>query len=192
MSKTRIAVLISGNGSNLQALIEAAKMPDYPAEIALVISNKPDVFGLKRAEEASIKHLTIDHTDYDSRAAFDLALDNALIEHDIAFVCLAGFMRVLTEAFVEKWAGRMINIHPSLLPKYKGLNTHQRALDDGQAEHGCTVHWVSVGVDEGEIIAQESLEILPTDTADILQARVHALEHQLYPKALAIALQSQP
>lgn len=184
MPKTRVAVLISGHGSNLQALIDASGAPDYPAEIALVISNKPDAFGLTRATQAGIATRVLAHTDFPSREAFDAALHEALVEAKIEFVCLAGFMRVLSAGFVAQWAGRMINIHPSLLPKYKGLHTHQRALDAGEKTHGCTVHWVSAGVDEGALIGQASLEILSTDTAETLSARVHALEHPLYVRCL--------
>lgn len=188
MRKTRVVVLISGNGSNLQALIDAAKAPDYPAKIILVISNKADAYGLTRAKQAGIPTQVIAHMDYPDRATFDAALDAALTNAQAEFICLAGFMRVLTEGFVEKWAGRMVNIHPSLLPKFKGLNTHQRAMDAGETTHGCSVHWVSAGVDEGAVIAQKSLPVLPDDTAETLQQRVHALEHQLYPEALRHAL----
>jgi phosphoribosylglycinamide formyltransferase-1 len=188
MPKRRTAVLISGSGSNLQALIDAATLPDYPAEISLVISNKADAYGLTRARDAGIATHIISHRDYASRDAFDSALDAALRDATIEFVCLAGFMRVLTDGFVETWHGRMINIHPSLLPKFKGLNTHARALEAGEAEHGCTIHWVSAGVDEGEMIAQSRCAILPNDTAETLQQRVHALEHVLYPETLATLL----
>jgi phosphoribosylglycinamide formyltransferase-1 len=184
MPKRRTAVLISGSGSNLQALIDAATLPDYPAEISLVISNKPDAYGLTRASEAGIATQVISHRDYASRDAFDAALDAALRAADTEFVCLAGFMRVLTDSFVTQWHGRMVNIHPSLLPKFKGLNTHARAIEAGETEHGCTIHWVSAGVDEGEIIARARCAILPGDTPETLQQRVHALEHVLYPEAL--------
>lgn len=189
-ARTRLAVFISGNGSNLQALIDAAKNPDYPAEIALVISNQAEAYGLTRAAAANIASLVISHADFSSRKAFDNALHGALLAHHIQFVCLAGFMRVLTPEFVKKWHGKMINIHPSLLPKHKGLHTHQAALEAGDSQHGCTVHWVSAGVDEGEIIAQSTLDILATDTPETLQQRVHTLEHALYPQALAEVLQS--
>lgn len=178
------AVLISGNGSNLQALLDAAASPDYPARIALVISNKAEAFGLVRAREAGVETLVIPHTDYTSREAFDAAIDAALRQRNIQRICLAGFMRVLSAGFVESWAGRMLNIHPSLLPKFKGLNTHARALEAGETEHGATVHWVTPELDSGAIIAQARLPILPNDTAESLQTRVHALEHTLYPEAL--------
>ena len=185
MRRVRTAVLISGNGSNLQAILDAARAPDYPAEIVLVISNKADAFGLKRAEDAGIPTVTIEHGNYPSREAFDQMMDAALRNHAIALVVMAGFMRILTEWFVNAWAGKLINIHPSLLPKFKGMHTHQRALDAGEQTHGCTVHWVTPELDSGEIIAQGALPILPGDTADSLKERVHRLEHQLYPEAVA-------
>jgi len=188
MSKIRTAVFISGNGSNLQALIDAAKDPNYPAEIALVISNKADAYGLTRAREAGIATEVIDHTQFETRDDFDGELHVALLSHDIQFICLAGFMRVLTPTFVAEWSGAMINIHPSLLPSHKGLNTHAAVLKAGDKQHGCTVHWVTPGVDEGDIIAQSVLDVLPGDTAESLKERVHALEHALYPKTLAEVL----
>jgi len=188
--KTRTAILISGRGSNMVAIAHAATQEDYPAHIALVISNKPEAAGLYKADEMGITALAIDHTDYKTRRAFENELHAALFAHKIEFVVCAGFMRVLTADFVEKWQGRMINIHPSLLPKYKGLNTHQRAIDAGDTDHGCTVHWVSEGVDEGKIIKQARLAILPSDTADSLAARLLPVEQALYPKALITALDS--
>lgn len=186
--KIRVAVLISGNGSNLQALIDAAKSPDYPGEIVLVISNKADAYGLTRARDAGIETVVIDHTEFETRDDFDGELHVALLSYEIAFVCLAGFMRVLTPTFVAEWSGAMINIHPSLLPSHKGLNTHEAALKAGDTQHGCSVHWVTPGVDEGVVIAQSTLDILPGDTPESLKERVHALEHQLYPKTLAEVL----
>lgn len=188
-AKIPVAVLISGNGSNLQALIDASRHKDYPAEITLVISNKADAYGLARARAAGIACAVVDHTLYENREAFDAALHAALLQSGVQFVCLAGFMRVLSEGFVAQWHGRMVNIHPSLLPKFKGLNTHARALAAGETTHGCSLHWVSAEVDEGAIIAQKSLPIAPEDTAQTLQQRVHQLEHQLYPEALARILQ---
>ncbi len=178
------AVLISGNGGNLQALLDAAAAADYPAQINLVISNKADAFGLIRAAKAGVRTVVINHKDYPSREAFDAAMDAALRASDIELVVLAGFMRVLSDWFVNQWAGRLINIHPSLLPAYRGMDTHARVLAAGETQHGATVHWVIPELDAGEIIAQSSLEILPGDTAASLQTRVHALEHQLYPEAL--------
>lgn len=184
MSKIRIAVLISGNGSNLQALIDAAQAPDFPGEIALVISNKADAYGLTRATDAGIATEVIDHTQFPKREDFDGELHVALLSHSIQFICLAGFMRILTPTFVAEWQGAMINIHPSLLPSHKGMHTHEAALKAGDKQHGCSVHWVTPGVDEGDVIAQSTLDILPGDTPESLKERVHALEHALYPKTL--------
>jgi len=172
----------------MAALIEAAEAPDYPADIQLVISNRPEAAGLLKADGLGVKTICIDHRDFKTRAAFEAELDAALTAHNIKFVACAGFMRVLGEAFVQSWSGKLINIHPSLLPKYKGLQTHKRALDAADKKHGCTVHWVNKGVDEGKIIAQSELDILPEDTPDTLARRVQTLEHRLYPKALAAAL----
>lgn len=186
--KTKTAVLISGRGSNMLALVDAAKAADYPADIQLVISNRPEAAGLKAAEDQGVIAISIDHRAFKSRKAFEVELDRVLREHDIEFVVCAGFMRILGKTIVRKWSGRMINIHPSLLPKYKGLDTHQRALDAGDNIHGCTVHWVSEGVDEGEIIAQSSLYIEADDTAESLAKRVQVLEHRLYTDALKSVL----
>lgn len=188
MTRLNLAILISGRGSNMQALLQAAENPDFPAKPVLVLSNRPDAKGLDTAAAAGIPALTIDHTRYGKdREAFERALDAALTQAGTEIIALAGFMRVLTPWFVTRWAGRMINIHPSLLPKYKGLHTHQRAIEAGDAEAGCTVHWVSPGVDEGAIIAQAAIPILPGDTPDTLAARILPEEHRLYPRALAIA-----
>ena len=184
MRKKRIAVLISGSGSNLQALIDACAEPDYPAEIALVLSNKADAFGLTRATNANLKTHVISHKDFASREGFDAAMDEVLHAHQVELICLAGFMRVLTPGFVAHWQGRMINIHPSLLPNHKGLHTHQRALDAGDKEAGCTVHWVAEEVDGGDIIMQARVPVLPNDTAETLAARVLKEEHRIYPLAL--------
>jgi phosphoribosylglycinamide formyltransferase-1 len=180
----RVAILISGRGSNMASLIEAAQAADFPAEIALVLSNRPDAEGLERAKAAGIATLAIDHKAFPDRESFDRALDAALNEHDIAFVCLAGFMRVLTDGFVERWSGRMINIHPSLLPLYRGTQTHRRALGDGVLVHGCTVHFVVPELDAGPIIAQAVVPVVPGDTEQSLAARVILQEHRLYPQAL--------
>lgn len=188
MKRLKLAILISGRGSNMEALVRAAKSPDYPAEPVLILSNRPDAAGLAFAEAAGIRALAIDHKIYGKdREAFERDLDAALRVAGVEIIALAGFMRVLTNWFVSRWEGRMINIHPSLLPKYKGLDTHQRAIDAGDSEAGCTVHWVSAGVDEGEIIAQARVPILPGDTADTLAARTLPAEHKLYPEALKIA-----
>ncbi|HCY56792.1 MAG TPA: phosphoribosylglycinamide formyltransferase [Oceanicaulis sp.] len=186
--KTPIAVLISGRGSNLQCLIDACMNEDYPARIVAVISNRPDAYGLERAREAGISAIAIDHKAYASRESFEAALDSALREAGAEFVCLAGFMRILTEGFVNQWDGRMINIHPSLLPKFKGVDTHKRAIEAGESEHGCTVHWVTPGMDEGPVIAQARVPVLPGDTPETLAARVLVEEHRLYPAALRLAL----
>lgn len=170
------------------ALIEAAQNPDYPADIQLVISNRPEAAGLRKADDLGVKAICIDHRDYEKRADFEAELNAALRAHDIEFVACAGFMRVLGAKFVKQWKMKLINIHPSLLPKYKGLNTHKRALDAGDTHHGCTVHWVNEGVDEGSTIAQSKLTIKLDDTPDTLAKRVQILEHQLYPKALAEAI----
>ena len=181
--KKRVAVLISGRGSNLQALMDA-RQDAY--DIALVISNKPDAEGLARARAGGIEALTIDHKPFGAdREAFERELDSALRERAIDIIALAGFMRVLTPFFVRAWAGRLINIHPSLLPKYPGIDTHARALAAGDSEHGCTVHLVVEEVDAGGILGQARLAILPGDTPETLAARVLELEHALYPRCLA-------
>ncbi|WP_290483316.1 phosphoribosylglycinamide formyltransferase [Hyphomonas sp. UBA3601] len=188
MTRLKLAILISGRGSNMEAILEAARDPAYPAKPVLVLSNRPDAKGLETATAAGIATAAIDHKTYGKdREAFERAMHEQLTETGVEIIALAGFMRVLTPWFVNKWQGRMVNIHPSLLPKYKGLDTHQRALDAGDTEAGCTVHWVSPGVDDGEIIQQASLPILPGDTADSLAARLLPVEHQLYPEALAKA-----
>jgi phosphoribosylglycinamide formyltransferase 1 len=182
--KRRVAILISGRGSNMASLMEAARAPDFPAEIALVLSNRPDAAGLERAKEAGIATCVIDHKAHPTREDFEQAMDAALAEHDIAFICLAGFMRVLTDWFVERWAGRMVNIHPSLLPLFRGTQTHRRALEDGVLVHGCTVHFVVPELDAGPIIAQAAVPVVPGDTEESLAARVIVQEHKLYPQAL--------
>ena len=188
MRRARTAVLISGRGSNLGSLIGATQAPDYPAEIVLVLSNNPDAPGLERARAAGIAAQAVDHRPFGrDRAAHEAALDARLRAAEVELVALAGYMRVLTPGFVQAWAGRMINIHPSLLPHFPGLHTHARALQAGHARHGCTVHWVSEGVDEGEAIGQAEVAVLPGDDEDALAARVLQAEHALYPHGLAIA-----
>lgn len=184
MRRLKTAVLISGNGSNLQALLDATRGADHPAEIALVLSNKPDAYGLTRAQNAGVATAIIRHTDYPTRETFDAAMTETLRAHGIELVCLAGFMRVLSDEFVRAWEGRLINIHPSLLPAYKGLNTHARVLEAKETQHGATVHWVIAELDAGAPIIQQSLAITPDDTPETLQHRVHALEHTIYPQAL--------
>ena len=184
----RVAVLISGRGSNLAALIEAAAAPDYPAEIALVLSNRPDAAGLATAARHGIEALCLDHRAHgQNRPAHEAAIDAALTERGIELVCLAGYMRLLTPYFVGRWQGRMLNIHPSLLPAFPGLNTHARALAAGVALHGCTVHLVTETMDEGPILAQAAIPVLSGDTEATLGARVLAQEHRLYPQALRLA-----
>ena len=188
MTRLKLAILISGRGSNMEAIQEAARDPAYPAQPVLVLSNRPDAKGLETAAAAGIATAAIDHKTYGKdREAFERAMHEQLTEAGVEIIALAGFMRVLTPWFVNTWEGRMVNIHPSLLPKYRGLDTHQRALDAGDTEAGCTVHWVSPGVDDGEIIQQASLPILPGDTADSLAARLLPVEHRLYPEALTKA-----
>ena len=185
MTRKRVAILISGRGSNMAALIEAAKAADYPAEIALVLSNVPDAAGLARAGEAGIATEAIDHKPFGKdREAFDRQLDATLEAHRIDIVCLAGFMRVLSPWFVARWSGRLINIHPSLLPAFKGLHTHERAIAAGAKEHGATVHFVVPELDSGPIIEQGSVPVLPGDTPEQLAARVLEVEHRIYPRAL--------
>lgn len=182
MARKRIAILISGRGSNMAALLDA-EQDAY--EVALVISNRPDAAGLDRARAAGVEALAIDHKHYGKdREAFERELDAALRAREIEIVALAGFMRVLTPYFVRAWAGRLVNIHPSLLPKYPGTDTHARALAAGDAEHGCTVHLVVEEVDAGEILGQARLAVLPGDTPETLAARVLELEHALYPRCL--------
>ncbi|MGF1463461.1 MAG: phosphoribosylglycinamide formyltransferase [Maricaulaceae bacterium] len=179
------AVLISGRGSNMAALLDAVRDPDFPAAPVLVLANRADAAGLGRAAQAGVRTRVISHKAYPDRQSFEADLHAALVDAGAELVCCAGFMRVLTEGFVDRWAGRLINIHPSLLPKYRGLHTHQRAIDAGDAEHGCTVHYVTAGVDEGPIIGQAKLTVHAEDTADTLADRVLALEHRLYPECLA-------
>jgi phosphoribosylglycinamide formyltransferase-1 len=185
MSRKRVAILISGRGSNMAALIAAARAPDYPAEIVLVLSNAAEADGLARAREAGIATEVVEHTRFGKdRAAFDRAVDAVLAAHRIEIVCLAGFMRLLTPWFVAQWSGRLINIHPSLLPAFKGLDTHARALSEGAKEHGATVHFVVPELDSGPVIVQEAVPVLAGDSADTLAARVLEAEHRIYPQAL--------
>lgn len=186
MTRKRIVILISGRGSNMATLIQATKEADYPAEIVGVISDRADAAGLKVAESFGIAHRTVLKRDHKTREAHDAAIDAVLAKFKAEIVCLAGYMRILTAGFVEKWQGRMINIHPALLPSLKGLDTHQRALDAGMRVHGCTVHFVTPEMDDGPIIAQAAVPVLVNDTEAMLAARVLKVEHQLYPLALAL------
>lgn len=185
-TKKQIGILISGGGTNMQALAEACLEADYPAEVKIVISDKADAGGLVRATKLGIKALAIPRKDYDSKAAHETAILTALYEAELDYLCLAGYMRLLSENFIETWQGRMINIHPSILPLFAGLNTHQRAIDAGCRVHGCSVHFVTAGMDEGPIISQGIVPILPNDDANTLAARVIKVEHQLYPKCLKL------
>src|SRR5215470_1297547 len=193
MAKKRVAILISGRGSNMAALIAAAQDPAYPAEIALVAANQSDAAGLARAKAASIPTAVVDHAGFGKdREAFERALQAALDEHRIDLVCLAGFMRLLTPWLVSRWQGRMLNIHPALLPAFKGLDTHERAIAAGVKIHGASVHFVVPEMDSGPIIAQAAVPVQDDDDADTLAARVLAAEHRIYPLALALLAQGRP
>lgn len=186
MRKLLLAVLISGRGSNLQALIDSCARDDFPARIAVVISNRPGVEGLDRARRAGIEARTVDHKAYPSRETFEAALQQTLEACPVDVVCLAGFMRLLTASFVSRWENRLVNIHPSLLPDYKGLDTHARALADGRTEAGCTVHFVRPAMDDGPILVQRPVPVLPSDTPETLGARVLEQEHLAYPQAIRL------
>jgi phosphoribosylglycinamide formyltransferase 1 len=185
-ARRRTAILISGRGSNMAALIAAARSPDFPAEIALVISNRSEAGGLAVARRAGVAAAVVDHKIYAGREEFEASMQALLDIHRIELICLAGFMRILSAPFVTRWRGRIINIHPSLLPAFRGLDTHARALAAGVRTHGCTVHFVEPELDAGPIIAQASLEVRDDDTPETLGARVLAKEHALYPAALAL------
>lgn len=192
MSRTRVAVLISGRGSNMTALIEAAKAKDYPAEIALVVANVPDAGGLTTAQKHGIATAVVDHKTFGKdRAAFEEALQAELDKHRIGLVCLAGFMRLLTPWFVGRWSNRMLNIHPALLPSFKGLDTHRRALEAGVKLHGATVHFVVPDMDSGPIVTQGAVPVHDDDTEAALAARVLAVEHRLYPLALRLVAEGR-
>jgi phosphoribosylglycinamide formyltransferase-1 len=185
MTRRRVAALISGRGSNMAALLAAAEAPAYPAEIALVLSNRADAAGLAHAASRGVATAVVESRGFrGDRAGFEAAMEAELARHGIEIIALAGFMRVLTEGFVTRWEGRMINVHPSLLPSFPGLDTHARALGAGVRLHGCTVHLVTAGVDEGPILAQAAVPVLPDDTEAGLAARVLAEEHRIYPAAL--------
>ena len=186
MARRRVAVLISGRGSNMQALIDAARQPGYPAEIVRVIANVPAAGGLARAAAAGIVGETVDHRQFPNRPAFEAALDARIRASGAELVCLAGFMRLLTAGFVEAWRDRLINIHPSLLPKFPGLDTHKRALEAGEAHAGCTVHFVRTEMDSGPLLVQAVVPIQPDDDEDRLAARVLQAEHRAYPLALSL------
>ncbi len=186
LKKVRTAILISGRGSNMQSLVEAAQADDYPAEIVLIASNRPDAAGLEWAKARGLPTLAIDHKKYKTRDVFEAALQDALAAAGTELVALAGFMRLMTSDFVEHWRDRMINIHPSLLPSFKGLHTHERALAAGVKIAGCTVHFVRTEMDEGPIIGQAAVPVLSGDDPATLAARVLAAEHRLYPASLKL------
>jgi phosphoribosylglycinamide formyltransferase-1 len=192
MTRKRVAILISGRGSNMAALIEAAKPKDYPAEIVLVLSNRPEAAGLAVARAAGIATAVVDHAAFGKdRAGFERAMQAVLDEYRIELICLAGFMRLLSDGFVEAWRGRMINIHPALLPAFKGLDTHARALQAGVKMHGATVHFVVPEMDSGPIIAQGAMTVRDDDSAETLAARVLAVEHRIYPLALKLVAEGR-
>ncbi len=191
MARLRVGVLISGRGSNLQALIDAARDKSYPATIELVVANRPDAAGLRRAQTAGIATTVVDHRSFPDRAAFDRASDAKLRDAGIEFVCLAGFMRILTPEFVEEWRDRLINIHPSLLPAFRGANAHEQAIAAGVRVSGCTVHFVRPETDDGPIILQSAVPVLQDDSPSTLAARVLREEHRVYPKALRLIAQGR-
>jgi len=190
MARKTLAVLISGRGTNLQSLLDAAAQGDFPCTVGLVVSNRPGAPGLERAARAGVPHMTIDHRAFgkgeEGRAAFEAVLTEALADAGADLVCLAGFMRILTNSFVKRWEGRLINIHPSLLPAFRGLNVHQRMIDAGVKIAGCTVHFVSAEMDSGPIIGQAAVPVLPGDDAEALAARILIEEHRLYPACVRL------
>lgn len=186
MARKRTAILISGTGSNMAALIAAAQAQDYPAEISVVISNRPEAPGLAKAAAAGIEAIAIDHKQFVNRMAFEARLHQTLLDRRIELIANAGFMRLLTGSFVDRWRDRHLNIHPSLLPSFPGLDTHARALDEGVQITGATVHFLRLDMDSGPIVAQAAVSVVAGDTAETLGARVLAAEHKLYPHALAI------
>ncbi|MDH5409824.1 MAG: phosphoribosylglycinamide formyltransferase [Alphaproteobacteria bacterium] len=189
--RQNVAILISGRGSNMQSLVRACSAPDYPAKVVLVLSNKADATGLDYAREAGIATAVISHKDYPDRASFDAAMDAEIRRHGAELICLAGFMRLLDSRIIEAWRDRMINIHPSLLPSFRGLDTHERALEAGVKLAGCSVHFVRPDVDTGPIIAQAAVPVLPDDTPDSLAARVLEQEHMIYPMALRLVAEGR-
>jgi phosphoribosylglycinamide formyltransferase-1 len=186
VTRKKVAILISGRGSNMAALIEAARAPDFPAEIVGVLSNRAAAPGLEIAAANGIATASLAQSRFPSREMFEDTMTQLLEGWEVDYVCLAGFMRILGEDFVNRWRGRLINIHPSLLPAYKGLDTHERVLADGATEHGCTVHFVTPGLDEGPAILQARIPVLPGDTPETLAARLLVEEHRIYPEALRL------
>lgn len=191
MPKLKLGVLISGRGSNLQALIDACRDSDFPAEISLVISNRPGAFGLERAQNADIPVEVIDHKTFETRSAFDQAVSRRLEEANVDLICLAGFMLLLNNEFVTRWHNKLINIHPSLLPAFKGLHIHDRVHAAGVKVTGCTVHYVRAEVDDGPIIIQAAVPVLETDTPESIGARVLEAEHKIYPEAVRLIANGQ-
>jgi phosphoribosylglycinamide formyltransferase 1 len=191
LPKMRIGILISGRGSNMMSLIDAARAPDSPTEIAVVVSNRPEALGLIRAQELGIPAVAIDHKLFASRVPFEMRLHQALLDHKCDLICNAGFMRLLTGGFVDRWKDRHLNIHPSLLPAFPGLDIHKRVLEQGVLITGCTVHFVRVEMDAGPIVAQAAVTVLPDDTEETLAARVLEAEHKLYPHALRMVASGQ-
>ncbi len=190
MKKLKLAVFISGRGSNMLSILKACQAPDFPAQISLVLSNNPNAQGLISARDAGIATEIVNHKDFDTREDFEDEISDRLENYDIDLIVLAGFMRILTASFTDKWMDRIINIHPSLLPDYKGLNTHERAINDSKTEAGCTVHFVNEELDSGAIILQKRVPILKGDTADTLSARVLEQEHKAYPEAIKMLASS--
>ncbi len=186
MLRKRVAILISGRGSNMRSLVSAMSDPAFPAEPAIVISNRPEAAGLAWAKERGLSAVSIDHKQFATRTAFEARLHTTLLDHGTELICNAGFMRLLTGGFVDRWRDRQLNIHPSLLPSFPGLNTHRRALEQGVMLTGCTVHFVRLEMDSGPIIAQAAVPVLPDDDEDALAARVLSAEHALYPVALRL------
>jgi phosphoribosylglycinamide formyltransferase-1 len=186
MTAKRVAILISGRGTNMAALVRAAAEPGYPAEIALVISDKPGAAGLARAQAAKIHAVVLDREEYPNKAAFEAALDEELALARTDLICLAGFMQLLSGAFVDRWRDRILNVHPSLLPAFPGIDTHQRVIDAGVRLHGCTIHYVRATIDHGPIIAQAAIPVLAGDTAEVLSERLLPVEHRVYPMALRL------
>lgn len=186
VSPIRLVVLISGNGSNLQAIIDSIAENNLPAKIVAVISNKKTAYGLERAKKAGIAHQVLSHQNFSSREQYDQALQELVDKNQPDLIVLAGFMRILSNDFVNHYSQKMMNIHPSLLPKYKGLNTHQRVIDAGEKEHGCSVHFVTPELDDGPVILQASIEVEENDNAETLAKRVHEQEHKIYPEAIRL------
>jgi len=187
----KLVILISGNGSNLQQFIDHIESGDLNAEIVAVISNRANAYGLERAKQAAIPSITLDHTQFADRESFDHALAKEIDQYQPDLIILAGFMRILTEGFVEHFKDKLINIHPSLLPKYKGLHTHKRALQDKQSEHGASVHFVTAELDAGKVIVQGIVAVKANDTEETLANRVHQIEHIIYPKAVKLLQQGK-